>query len=97
VKNESEQDNVIASARYVIQSDTCCEFALAVTDSWKHHGVGHQLINALIESAKCRGIKEMYGKILCSNLEMIEFVRGCGFEVSDSNKGSWLKIATLSF
>jgi len=59
VVDEKGKDKVIGSARYVIQSDTCCEFAIAVTDSWRHHGVGHQLMNVLIESAKNRGIKEM--------------------------------------
>jgi len=94
--DQSDQEQVIGSARYVIQSEVSCEFAIAVADSWKHHGVGHLLMQALMESAKSRGIKEIYGRILGSNLGMIEFVRGCGFEIMNSAEGSWLKIATLS-
>ena len=94
--DENDQERIIGSARYVIQSNACCEFAIAVTDSWKHHGVGHLLMHNLIESAKSRGINEIYGRILGSNLGMIDFVRGCGFEIMNSSEGSWLKIATLS-
>jgi hypothetical protein len=37
----------------------------------------------------------MYGRILASNLDMIAFVRGCGFGIADSPKGQWLKIAGI--
>jgi len=68
---------------------------IVVADKWNHHGVGHQLMSALLNSAKSQSLRKMYGRILASNLDMIEFVRGCGFEISDSPEGPWLKIASI--
>jgi hypothetical protein len=31
-----------------------------------------------------------------ANRDMIEFAKGCGFEVTDSPEGTWLKIITTS-
>ena len=88
---------VIGSARYVIQPDrTSCEFVIVVADKWVHHGVGHQLMGALLDCAKSQGLRKMYARVLGSNLGMLEFVRGYGFEISDSPEGHWLKIASLN-
>jgi acetyltransferase len=88
---------VIGSARYVIQPDrTSCEFVIVVADKWSHHGVGHQLMNALLDYAKSQGLRKMYARVLGSNLDMLEFVRGYGFEISDSSEGHWLKIASIN-
>lgn len=88
---------VIGSARFVIQPDrTSCEFVIVVADKWSHHGVGHHLMNALIDCAKSQGLRKMYARILGSNLDMLEFVRGYGFEISDSPDGDWLKLASIN-
>ena len=90
-------ETVVGSARYVIQPDRIsCEFVIVVADKWNHHGVGHQLMSALLTRAKSQSLRKMYGRILASNRDMIEFVRGCGFEISDSSEGHWLKIASIN-
>lgn len=38
----------------------------------------------------------MYGRVLESKLDMIEFVRGCGFELADSPEDRWLKISSVT-
>lgn len=89
-------ETVVGSARYVIQPDrSSCEFVVAVADKWSHHGVGHQLMNALLGCARSRGLQKMYGRVLASNLDMLQFVKACGFELSDSPEGPWLKIASI--
>jgi acetyltransferase len=89
---------VIGSARYVIQADrTSCEFVIVVADKWSHHGIGHELMGALIDSAKRQGLGKMWGRILASNLDMLAFVRGQGFAISDSPDGAWQKIASITF
>ena len=89
---------VNGSARYVIQVDrTSCEFVIVVADKWSHHGIGHELMGALIDSAKRQGLRKMWGRILASNLDMLAFVRGQGFEISDSPDGAWQKIASITF
>ena len=42
-----------------------------------------------------QGIKEMFGRILSTNQEMITFVQELRFSITDSAEGSWLKIATI--
>jgi len=89
-------EQVVGSARYVIQPDrSSCEFVIVVADKWDHHGVGHRLMNALIDCAKSQGLQKMVGRILASNRDMLQFVRGCGFTISDSAEGDWMKIASI--
>jgi acetyltransferase len=89
-------ETVVGSARYVIEDDrSSCEFAVVVADQWNHHGVGHQLMDALLDGAKGQGLRKMVGRVLASNLDMLQFARACGFEVSDSPEGPWLKVASL--
>jgi GNAT superfamily N-acetyltransferase len=89
-------DEVIASGRIVFApGGTQCEVALAVTDKWQKRGIGDRLLDALCESATDRKITAMYGKILASNRRMIKFMRGRGFEISDSDAGPSIKIATI--
>ena len=87
---------IVGSARYVIQDDrSSCEFAVVVAEQWNHHGVGHQLMDALLDGAKSQGLKGMVGRVLASNPDMLQFVKACGFEVSDSPEGPWLKVASI--
>lgn len=89
-------ESVVGSARYVIERDrSSCEFVVVVADKWSHHGVGHQLMNALLGCAKSQGLRKMYGRVLASNLDMLQFVRACGFGIADSPEGPWLKIASI--
>lgn len=89
-------ETVVGSARYVIQPDrSSCEFVVVVADKWNHHGIGHQLMNALLGGARGQGLRRMYGRVLASNLDMLQFVKACGFEIADSPEGDWLKIASI--
>lgn len=89
-------EQVVGSARYVIQPDrSSCEFVIVVADRSSHHGVGHRLMNALLNSAKSQGLQQMVGRILASNRDMLQFVSGCGFAISDSAEGDWMKIASI--
>lgn len=97
VASPGPDEVVIGSARYVIQTDrTSCEFVIVVADKWSHNGIGRELMVALIDSAKRQGLRKMWGRILASNLDMLAFVRGQGFEISDSPDGAWQKIASIT-
>lgn len=52
-------------------------------------------MNALLECAKSQGLQEMAGRILASNRDMLQFARGCGFTISDSAEGDWMKTASI--
>lgn len=89
-------EQIVGSARYVVQPDrSSCEFVIVVADTWGHHGVGHRLIDALLGCAKAQGLQKMHGRILASNRDMLRFVGGVGFAISDSAEGDWMKIASL--
>lgn len=93
----NEGDTVVGSARYVIEPDrSSCEFVVVVADKWSHHGVGHELMNGLLGCARSQGLQQMVGRVLASNLDMLQFIKACGFEISDSPESPWLKLARIA-
>jgi acetyltransferase len=83
-KGEKDEEEV-GVARFVIDPDgNGCEFAVVVADEWQKHGLGEKLMQALISHANSRGIKRIHGSVLKNNWEMLQFVQGLGFEVTDN-------------
>ncbi len=60
------------------------EFAIVVTDEWQQSGAGFLLMEKLIHIAEDRGIKEIFGLVMRSNLNMMNFVKKFGFEIVES-------------
>lgn len=99
VKRESEggAETVLGSARIIFDAGgTSCEVVISVTDKWQSRGIGQRLMDALIGSARRRGLREMHAHILASNRRMIKFMQGQGFEIADSDQGPSVKIATMA-
>ncbi len=91
--NDTDQE-IVASGRYVIQAnETNAEFSLEVLDGYQHHGLGHRLLESLELDAKSRGIKRMHGQILATNLNMLNFVMSCGYEIHYHPEEEYLKLA----
>jgi len=59
------------------------EFAVVVTDAWQGSGAGYLLMEKLIYIAKDRGIPEIYGLVLRSNSNMVNFIKKFGFRIVD--------------
>jgi acetyltransferase len=75
-------ETLIGVARYVLDKDSeSAEFAIVVADSWQGRGIGSRLLKKLIEVARRRGVKRLYGEILGANRPMLEFVRKLGFKL----------------
>ena len=92
-----EKETVIGSGRTVFEAGSSnCEVAIAVTDKWQGRGVGKRLIEALFESARRRGLREMHAQTLASNRRMIAFLKKRGFTVSDSAEGAAVKLASIA-
>ena len=73
-------ETLIGVARYVRdKNDESAEFALVVADSWQGRGIGRQLLAKLIDAARRRGVKHLYGEILAINRPMLELARKLGF------------------
>ena len=78
-KDECEEQ--VGVARFVIDTNNQgCEFAIVVADEWQGLGLGRKLMQVLISHANSREIKKMHGSVLHNNVEMLQFVKGLGFE-----------------
>jgi acetyltransferase len=75
-------ETLIGVARYVLDRDNeSAEFAIVVADAWQGRGIGKRLLAKLIEVARHRRVKRLYGEILGTNRPMLEFVRKLGFRL----------------
>jgi acetyltransferase len=71
---------LIGVARYVLdKNNEAAEFAIVVADAWHGRGIGARLLAKLIDVARRRGLKRLYGDILATNRPMLELVRKLGF------------------
>ncbi len=67
-------------ARYSVEPDgESAEFAVVVGDRWQGLGLGRALMEALLESARQRGVRELYGEVLARNRPMLELAARFGF------------------
>jgi acetyltransferase len=77
-----DAEALIGVVRYVLdKDDAAAEFAIVVADSWHGRGIGKRLLGKLIDVARRRGLKRLYGDILGTNRPMLELVRKLGFEL----------------
>ncbi len=63
------------------------EFAIVVADEFQGSGVGAILMKRLLEIARDRRIKHIFGVVLAENQKMIDFCRAFGFVV-ESQEGN---------
>ncbi|HUX30404.1 MAG TPA: bifunctional acetate--CoA ligase family protein/GNAT family N-acetyltransferase [Thiobacillus sp.] len=69
-------------ARYAINSEgASCEFALVVNDQWQKQGIGHKLMDVLMDVARSKGVKAMEGEVLKTNHPMLKLVEALGFRI----------------
>jgi len=73
-------ETLLGVARYVRDKDNqAAEFALVVADSWHGRGIGTRLMAKLIDAARRRGVKRLYGEILATNRPMLGLATKLGF------------------
>ena len=73
-------ETLIGVARYVRDGDSA-EFAIVVADAWHGRGIGTRLLAKLIDVARRRNLKQLYGDVLGTNRPMLEMVRKLGFQL----------------
>lgn len=73
------RETLIGVARYALEPDGGCEFAIVVADAWQGRGIGTRLLEHLAEAARARGVARLTGHVLSTNAGMIRFARGLGF------------------
>jgi len=72
------------------------EFAVVVADRFHGKGLGHALMQELIDCARERGWPGLEGLILRNNHPMLELMHALGFEVSVSPDDAQLRVARLA-
>jgi acetyltransferase len=89
-------ETLIGVARYVLSKDNeSAEFAIVVADSWQGRGIGKRLLAKLVDVARRRGVKRLYGHVLGTNRPMLELVRKLGFTL-ERHEDATLTRASLS-
>jgi acetyltransferase len=82
----------IGVARYTTNMDKkSCEFALVVSDRWQSRGIGHHLMQNLMEIARGRDLDTMDGQVLSSNTRMLELVASLGFRINNDPEDTAIK------
>ncbi len=68
------------------------EFAVVVRDEYQRRGIGSRLMGALIEAARDRHVREIYGHVLAANPRMIAFSRELGFDIRPGDEPELHKV-----
>jgi acetyltransferase len=93
VITENGKRTQLGVARYTVNPDNqSCEFALAVLDTKRRMGIGSRLMEALMESARTRGIRMIEGEVLADNNKMLSLMRRLGFAIRNSPEDTGIRI-----
>ncbi len=64
------------------------EFAVIVADPWQSEGLGWKLIERVIEIAKEKGVRTLYGEVLAQNRPMLDIAKKIGFNILGPEEGT---------
>ena len=73
----------IGVARYIRVEDEpeAAEFALTIIDAYQSRGLGTELLNLLIHSARKNGIRKFIGYMLAENSSMLKILKHLGARI----------------
>jgi RimJ/RimL family protein N-acetyltransferase len=63
------------------------EFAILVRSRLKGHGLGWLLMRRVIDYAKAKGLRRVYGDVLAENASMLQMTEELGFHAEDIGSG----------
>ena len=75
----SDPGRVVAEARYVPIAPGTAELALTVADSYQGAGLGHLLLDALVERARAGGLARLRAVVLLANTPMLRLLQSYGW------------------
>ena len=78
-----KKPQMLGVARFAIETDNAeeAEFAIVVRDAYQRKGLGSKLMEALIQAARDRHVREITGDVLAANPGMNRFAESLGFEI----------------
>jgi len=78
-----EQPETLGVVRAVSDADNnTAEFAIVIRSDRQGIGLGHRLMEKMIDYCRARGIRRMVGETLSENRGMIKLARSCGFDTA---------------
>ncbi len=91
-------DRLAAEARYVPIDAETAELALTVRDDYQGTGLGHLLLDALVQRAGDTGLRRLRGEVLLGNTPMLRLLQryGCAATApADDSDGACLEISAI--
>jgi acetyltransferase len=90
-----QSPEILGVARLAADPDNeRAEYAVMVRSDLKGHGIGYRLMQALLDYARKRGIKVIFGEVLRENGPMLQMVHELGFAtVVDDDDPAVLKVS----
>lgn len=74
--------DIIAMSTLVMDPDGAeAEYAILVHHDWAGRGIGKHLMHCLLDVARSRGVRMVYGDVLAENGPMLAVARSLGFQV----------------
>jgi acetyltransferase len=87
------KETPIGVVRYVLTPEgDAAEFAITVADQWQGGGVGKLLLGRLVEIARERGLRRLWGETLATNHPMIVLAASLGFRVTAHPQDATLRV-----
>ncbi len=76
-------ERIIGVVRYLLNPDgETCEFAIAIDDAFQGRRLGTQLMQAIIEAARAKGLRRVEGFVLGENRGMLRLMKSVGFTIA---------------
>ncbi len=83
-----KQDEIIAVVRFDRQGDTAKgEYAALVEDRWQGRGLGVAMTYQLIDVARDKGIRLLFGALMLENKPMLKLLRSLGLPKREHRVG----------
>jgi acetyltransferase len=89
------EGDLVGVSRMIMTKADRAEFAVIVRSDLKGHGIGRYLMKCLVDYARSRAVRELYGDILRENVPMAEFMRELGFHLEPIPESEAIIRATL--
>ncbi|APV51846.1 hypothetical protein BWI17_20520 [Betaproteobacteria bacterium GR16-43] len=95
-QREGKEQAVAAGRFFIGPRGDEAEFALLVADEWQRKGIGKMLLGELVEEARRRGLKRLFGEILANNAGMLAVAAALGFAITTHPEDRKLRLAVLA-
>jgi acetyltransferase len=88
--------DIVGTASFMVAAEGgACEFAIAILGEWAGAGLGRQLMEAVIEAARGRGLTRMHGFVLATNQPMLRLAARVGFKAKADPDDFRVRIVSL--